>query len=60
MTGIYLRVKRDGRFINIEVEHMTDGEREATFLNKPLKMLMFFNAVCAAYCDVEKNLKGER
>ena len=28
MTGAYLRVKRDGKWENIEVEHLTDEERE--------------------------------
>ena len=28
MTGAYLRVKRDGKYHNIEVEHLTDDERE--------------------------------
>ena len=27
MTGAYFRVKRNGKFENIEMEHLTDSER---------------------------------
>ncbi len=36
MTGAYIRVKRDGKWQNIEVEHLTDAEREEALKDKDL------------------------
>lgn len=28
MTGVFIRIKRDGKYENIEIEHLTDQELE--------------------------------
>lgn len=52
MTGAYLRIKRDGKFENIEVEHMTDTERE-TILSKDPRLLGWLNIVCNKLAEIE-------
>ena len=34
MTGIYLRVKRNGKFHNLEIEHLTPEELELVFKDR--------------------------
>ena len=49
MTGAFLRAKRDGRWVNIEVEHMTDGEREEAFLGRtPVELVRWIHMLCHA------------
>ena len=38
MTGAYLRVQRDGKWLSLEVEHLTSEEREETLKNDPRLM----------------------
>lgn len=47
MTGAYLRVERNGKWQNIEVEYLTDEERNKLFINrKRVELLLWFNLVC--------------
>jgi len=49
MTGAYMRVKRNEKWINIEVEHLTDEERTEIFKNKDSEELIrWINALCKA------------
>ena len=34
MTGVYVRVEREGRFLNIEFDQLTDDEMRAFLLEK--------------------------
>ena len=45
MTGAYIRVKRDGVWHNIEIEHLTDDERCAIFKDDP-NLIHWLNLVC--------------
>ena len=40
MTDLFLRVKRDGFWANVEIEHLTDAEREEIFINRPPEELV--------------------
>jgi hypothetical protein len=54
MTGAYLRVQRDGRWQNIEVEHLTNSEREE--LLKDENLMNWLHCVCNALAQIEKEL----
>ena len=45
MTGAYLRVKRNDKWENIEVEHLTDQEREEILKNDS-RLPQWLNLVC--------------
>jgi len=45
MTGAYLRVKRNGKWQNIEVEYLTDEEREEALKDDP-RLIKWLNLVC--------------
>lgn len=58
MTGAYLRVKRNGKWGNIEIEHLTDSERIEIFKDsKSYELLKWLNLVCSRLSDNEKLLK---
>ena len=40
MTGAYFRVQREGKWENIEVEHLTDEERAELFMGKDEAFIM--------------------
>ncbi len=52
MTGAYLRVKRGGKFENVEVEHLTDEERELRF-SGDTDLSSWFNLVCNKLAEAE-------
>ena len=54
MTGAYLRVQREGKWKNIEVENLTDEERKERFQNSSNKELIsWFQLVCHKLAEVE-------
>jgi len=57
MTGAFLRVKRDGKWDNIEVEHLTDEERESILKDDP-RLMKWLHVVCKNLVDAEDILKG--
>jgi hypothetical protein len=56
MTGAFLRVQRDGKWQNLEVEHLTDCEREKKLKNDP-SVLSWLHLVCNELARVEGILK---
>ena len=53
MTGAYLRIEREGKWENIEVEYLTDQERQEIFIGKEVsteknepRLLQWLNLVC--------------
>jgi hypothetical protein len=54
MTGAFLRVKRDGRWENIEVEHLTSEERAEIFTNRDDDILPWFDMVCNLLAKLEE------
>lgn len=55
MTGAYLRVKRDGSYEAIEVEHLTDDERrEALGGRSAEELLRWLNLVCNKLSEIER------
>jgi len=52
MTGAFLRVKRDNKWLNIEVEHLTDDEREE-ILKNDTRLLQWLNCVCKKLVELE-------
>jgi hypothetical protein len=54
MTGAYLRVKRDSKWENIEVEHLTEEEIDEMFNSKDKDEIMrWFKLVCKTLSHVE-------
>ncbi len=54
MTGAYLRVRRDGKWCNVEVEHLTDAERTEILGGRtPEELLRWLNVVCGALSQFE-------
>ena len=50
MTGAYLRVKRKGKWQNVEIEYMTDSEREELFKEAGTEeVLKWLNFMCNQY-----------
>ena len=56
MTGAYLRVRRDGKWVNIEVEHLTDAEREELLQDDP-RLMQWLNLVCRQLVSAETFFK---
>jgi len=56
MTGAYVRVKRNGKMENIEVEYLTDEERES-ILGKDDRLMQWLNLVCKDLVKAETLLK---
>ena len=56
MTGAYIRIKRDSKWQNIEVEHLTDDERKEA-LKEETNLMPWLNMVCGKLREVE--LLGE-
>lgn len=57
MTGAYLRVNRNGKWLNFEVEHLTDEERHDV-LNGDPRLLDWLNLTCKKLVEAEEILKG--
>ena len=50
MTGAYLRVKRKGKWQNVEIEYLSDKEREELFKEAPPEeILRWLNFMCNQY-----------
>lgn len=59
MTGAYLRVQRDGKWCNVEVEHLTDEERADKFEKYDAsQVLMWLNVVCKSLVEAQSLLDG--
>lgn len=59
MTGAYLRVKRDTHYKAIEVEYLTDAEREELFKNENSEVLIrWINLVCNTLKGYENYKEG--
>ena len=54
MTGAYLRVERDGKYENIEVEYLTDEEREH-LLRKDGRLIKWLHLVCKTLASIEED-----
>ena len=54
MTGIFLRVKRDGKFHNVEVEHLTPEELDLIFKDRPSdELINWLKSLTKVIADVE-------
>ena len=50
MTGAYLRVKRKGKWQNVEIEYLSDKEREELFKDSNSEeVLKWLNFMCNQY-----------
>ena len=50
MTGAYLRVKREGKYQNVEIEYLSDGERQELFKEASNEeVLKWLNFMCNQY-----------
>ena len=59
MTGAYLRAKRNGHWINVEVEHLTDEELRDKFLHRPAEELVnWMSMLCAKIRQIEPVFDG--
>ena len=52
MTGAFLRIKRNDKYEAIEIEHLTDKEREETLKNDD-RLMQWLNIVCNKLAEVE-------
>jgi hypothetical protein len=60
MTGAYLRVKRAGKWENIEVEHLTNEERIARFKTAPIdEVLGWLNAMCKTLAYISDSMEAQ-
>lgn len=53
MTGAFLRVQREGKWDNVEVEHLTDAERESLLANDP-RLMQWLHLCCKKLVESEK------
>ena len=59
MTGAYIRIERDGKWQNIEVENLTVEERKEVFKGRePEELLRWIDMLCQAVCALELNLES--
>ena len=50
MTGAYLRVRREGKWQNVEIEYLSDKEREELFKEADREeLLRWLNFMCNQY-----------
>lgn len=50
MTNAYVRVQRGGKYQNVEIEYLTDGEREELFKESSMEeVLKWLNFMCSEY-----------
>ena len=58
MTGAYLRVKRNDKWETVEVEHLTDEEREELFIDRtPEELIRWLNLLCKELSNIDNDLK---
>lgn len=55
MTGAYLRVKRNGEYVPIEVEHLTDSEREQILANDD-RIIQWLHLTCHKLAEAQRLL----
>lgn len=55
MTGAYLRVQRNGKWENVEVEYLTDDEREQALADDP-RLIHWLHLVCKTLAKCENPL----
>jgi hypothetical protein len=59
MTGSFVRVQRDNKWENIEIEYLTQDEREEFFSNKShSEILNWIDLLCKNIVEVEYYLSG--
>ena len=61
MTGAYFMAVRDGKRTPVEIEHLTDDEREAKLANDP-RLMQWVHLLCHEIVKVEtlfKQLESE-
>ena len=58
MTGAYIRIERYGKWQNIEMEHLTNEEREKLFEDRGtgISMIEWLNFMC----NYIKNMEPEQ
>ena len=50
MTGAYLRIQREGKWQNVEIEYLSDAERAELFKEAPPEeILRWLNFMCNQY-----------
>ena len=50
MTGAYLRIKREGKWQNVEIEYLSDKERNELFKESSTEdVLKWLNFMCSEY-----------
>ena len=50
MTGAYLRIQREGKWQNVEIEYLTDAERRELFKEaNNEELLKWLNFMCSEY-----------
>ena len=64
MTGAYLRIQREGKWQNVEIEYLTDGERLELFKESSTEeLLKWLNFMCKQYeglvLEVINEFEGE-
>lgn len=53
MTGAYLRVKRDGKWQAVEVEHLTASERQEAFKDRsPEELIRWIEMLCTVIREI--------
>lgn len=61
MTGAYLRIQRNGKWENIQVEHLTNDERILIFTNqRPQYIVMWLNKVCETLNFADRTIENLR
>jgi hypothetical protein len=59
MTGAYLRAIRNGKWDNVEVEHLTEEELKDKFLTRPPEELVnWMSMLCAKLREIEPIFNG--
>lgn len=54
MSGAYLRVQRDGKWLNIEVEHLTPEERQEALRDRgAVELLRWLDLVCKKLAEAD-------
>lgn len=61
MTGIYFSVLRNGKWENVEVEHLTKEERRRVFLHESTeRIFLVVDRLCEIVADVDGALSGQK
>ncbi len=53
MTGAYVRIRRNGTYQAIEIEHLTDDERERALAELGDDVMPWLHLVCHKLAEVE-------